>query len=83
MQAIATFCLAIGLSMYYEWRLGLVTASFTPIILIAIYFERRNTSGQNDSRDQALQNSTKVSMLIRYHNNELRTTQKKIIKFTY
>ncbi|CAH1099162.1 unnamed protein product [Psylliodes chrysocephalus] len=62
MQAIATFCLAIGLSMYYEWRLGLVTASFTPIILIAIYFERRNTSGQNDSRDQALQNSTKIAV---------------------
>ncbi|CAG9855747.1 unnamed protein product [Phyllotreta striolata] len=62
MQSLATFGLAIGLSMYYEWRLGLVTAAFSPIILIALFFERRNSSGQNDSRDQGLQKSTKIAV---------------------
>lgn len=62
LQSIATFCLAIGLSMYYEWKLGLVTASFTPLILIAMFFERRNTSGKNDSRDKALQKSTRIAV---------------------
>ncbi|XP_057672647.1 ATP-dependent translocase ABCB1-like [Diorhabda carinulata] len=62
LQSISTFCLAIGLSMYYEWKLGLVTAAFTPIILVAMFFERRNTSGQSDSRDKALQTSTRVAV---------------------
>ncbi|CAG9838845.1 unnamed protein product [Diabrotica balteata] len=62
LQSIATFCLAIGLSMYYEWKLGLVTAAFTPVILIAMFFERRNTRGGNDSRDSALQKSTRTAV---------------------
>ncbi|CAG9838848.1 unnamed protein product [Diabrotica balteata] len=62
LQSIATFCLAIGLSMYYEWKLGLVTAAFTPVMLIAMFFEKRNTRGGNDSRDTALQKSTRTAV---------------------
>ncbi|KAI2474213.1 Multidrug resistance protein-like protein 49-like protein, partial [Diabrotica virgifera virgifera] len=62
LQSIATFCLAIGLSMYYEWKLGLATAAFIPVMLIAMFFEKRNTRGGNDSRDSALQKSTKTAV---------------------
>nr|ADC97877.1 ATP-binding cassette transporter [Chrysomela tremula] len=62
LQSMATFCLAVGLAMYYEYRLGLVTVAFMPFLLIAFFFERRNSSGQNDTRDQSLQKSTKIAV---------------------
>lgn len=63
LQSIATLFLAIGLSMYYQWKLGLVTVAFSPFIIITVFIERRNTAGLNDVRDRALQNSTKVNVL--------------------
>ncbi|CAG9855746.1 unnamed protein product [Phyllotreta striolata] len=62
LQSLATLGLAIGLSIYYQWKLGLVTAAFVPLIIFAIFVERRNTSGQNDIRDKSLQNSTKLAV---------------------
>ncbi|KAJ8927496.1 hypothetical protein NQ314_020045 [Rhamnusium bicolor] len=62
LQSIATLILSIGLSMYYEWRLGLVAMAFTPLILLATFFERRNTRNLSGHRDDSLQNSTKIAV---------------------
>ncbi|KAG5875736.1 hypothetical protein JTB14_010724 [Gonioctena quinquepunctata] len=62
LQSISTFVVAISLAMYYEYRLGLLTAAFTPFILMFMYIERRNTSGLNNNRDEALQKSTKLAV---------------------
>ncbi|KAJ8919087.1 hypothetical protein NQ315_012072 [Exocentrus adspersus] len=62
LQSIATLVLAVTLSMYYEWRLGLLAMAFTPLILIATFFERRNTSNLNDSRNESLQKSVKIAV---------------------
>ncbi|CAG9824400.1 unnamed protein product [Phaedon cochleariae] len=62
LQSIATFALGVGLAMYYEYRLGFVTVAFMPFLLIALFFEKRNSSGQNDTRGQALQKSTKIAV---------------------
>lgn len=62
LQSVATLVLAVGLSMYYEWRLGLLALAFTPLILVATFFERRNTGRLNDSRGDSLQKSTKIAV---------------------
>ncbi|KAF5301298.1 hypothetical protein FQR65_LT08917 [Abscondita terminalis] len=61
-QAISTLVLSIGLSMFYEWRLGLVALCFSPIILIAIFLEGRMSHGENEGRSKSLEKSTKVAV---------------------
>lgn len=47
--------------MYYEWRLGLVALSFTPIILVATFMQQRLMYIENQSQNETLQSSTKAS----------------------
>ncbi|KAK4872476.1 hypothetical protein RN001_014505 [Aquatica leii] len=61
-QSISTLVLSIGISMYYEWRLGLVALCFSPVIFLAIFFEARANLGQNESRTKSLEKSTKVAV---------------------
>lgn len=61
-QAIATFCLAVGLAVFYEWRLGLLTMAFTPIILLAVFFQGRLTHGDDDKKTKSLHSSTKMAV---------------------
>jgi len=61
LQSIATICLAVGLALYYEWRLGLVTMCFTPVILLSQYFFLRIARGEALNNQKALEKSTKVS----------------------
>ncbi|XP_057672648.1 multidrug resistance protein 2-like isoform X1 [Diorhabda carinulata] len=62
LQSLATLVVAIGLSLYYEWKLALVTAAFLPVMALALFVERRNTAGINDTRDQSLEKSTKIAV---------------------
>nr|QZZ63294.1 ABC transporter [Leptinotarsa decemlineata] len=62
LQSITTFVVAISLSLYYDYRLGLVTAAFVPFMLLAMYVERQNTAGLRSNRDQALQKSTMIAV---------------------
>lgn len=48
--------------MYYSWRLGLVALAFTPLILIAHYFEIKFTAQSNMGNSKALEKSTKVAV---------------------
>nr|QOE83899.1 ATP binding cassette transporter subtype B2 [Diabrotica virgifera] len=62
LQSLSTFGIAIALSMYYQWKLGLLMASFTPLMLVAIFIEKRNTTGLSEAREKSLQKSTKIAV---------------------
>jgi hypothetical protein len=53
-----------ALAIYYDWRLGLVTACFTPIILLAQYLFLRISRGEIFNNQWALEKSTKVSKVL-------------------
>ena len=38
---ISTLFISIGLAIYYDWRLGLVTSIFTPILIVSLLFQTR------------------------------------------
>ncbi|KAF5286694.1 hypothetical protein FQA39_LY16177 [Lamprigera yunnana] len=61
-QSISTLALSIGISMYYEWRLGLVALAFTPVILIVVFFQGRSTTTENHKRMKSLEKSTKIAV---------------------
>ncbi|KAJ8944821.1 hypothetical protein NQ318_013158 [Aromia moschata] len=61
-QSIATIVLAITLSMYYEWRLGLLALAFAPFILLASFFETRHATGANNKQNDSIQQSTKIAV---------------------
>lgn len=62
MQSVATIGIAVGLSMYYEWRLGLVALSFTPFILIATFLQQRLMYIENQTQTETMQSSTKIAV---------------------
>ncbi|XP_060519433.1 ATP-dependent translocase ABCB1-like isoform X2 [Cylas formicarius] len=62
MNSIATLLLSLGLSMYYQWKLGLVALSFFPVIIVATFFQSRNMKGNNDDFKNSLQSSTKIAV---------------------
>nr|CAD1918044.1 ABCB transporter [Chrysochus auratus] len=61
-QNLATLILAFGLAFYYEWKLGLLTAAFTPLLIAALFVETRNSRGLNEERDKTLQKATKLAV---------------------
>ena len=65
-QSISTIVLSIALSMYYEWRLGLVGMSFIPIILVVTYFQGLVLRNETFNYHQNLEISTKVHISIFY-----------------
>jgi ATP-binding cassette subfamily B (MDR/TAP) protein 1 len=63
LQSVATIGLGVGLALYYDWRLGLVTMCFTPIILLGQYSFLRIARGETLTNQKALEKSTKVSKM--------------------
>ncbi|XP_001975658.3 multidrug resistance protein 1A [Drosophila erecta] len=61
-QSISTLALGIGLSMYYEWSLGLVALAFTPFILIAFYMQRILMAKENMGSAKTMENCTKLAV---------------------
>ncbi|KAH8233003.1 hypothetical protein KR026_002905 [Drosophila bipectinata] len=61
-QSVATLALGVGLSMYYEWSLGLVALAFTPFILIAFYMQRTVMAKENMGSAKTMENSTKLAV---------------------
>ncbi|KAH8284597.1 hypothetical protein KR018_005431 [Drosophila ironensis] len=61
-QSISTLALGIGLSMYYEWSLGLVALAFTPFILIGFYMQRTLMAKENMGSAKTMENSTKLAV---------------------
>ncbi|KAB0792571.1 hypothetical protein PPYR_14530 [Photinus pyralis] len=61
-QSVATLGISVGVSMYFEWRLGLVALTFTPFILLAIFFEGRFVKTENENRHKTLERSTMIAV---------------------
>ncbi|GJQ78971.1 hypothetical protein Trydic_g133 [Trypoxylus dichotomus] len=62
LQSLATLFLGVGLSMYYEWRLGLVALAFTPFILFATFLQGRLMKDENEQFHGALEKSSKFAV---------------------
>lgn len=62
-QSYSTIVLSIALSIYYEWRLGLLGTAFIPFILIAKNLQNLMYKEETWNYHKSLENSTKVSNL--------------------
>lgn len=61
-QSLTTLVLGVGLSMYYQWKLGLVALSFTPFILVATYLQRKVMEQENMGTTKSMENCTKLAV---------------------
>ncbi|KAM7343054.1 ATP-dependent translocase ABCB1-like [Cochliomyia hominivorax] len=61
-QSLATLFLGVGLSLYYEWSLGLLALAFSPFILIATYLQRKVMAEENMGTADALEKCTKLAV---------------------
>ena len=61
-QSYSTIVLSIAMSIYYEWRLGLVGTSFIPLILVTRYLQSLMYRRETLSYHKGLESSTKVSI---------------------
>jgi len=59
---IATLFISIGLAIYYDWRLGLVTSLFTPILIVAMLFQMRFMTKDSGVKSEAFEKSAKVAV---------------------
>ncbi|XP_076263944.1 multi drug resistance 50 [Rhynchophorus ferrugineus] len=62
MNSAATLVFSISLSIYYQWKLGLVALAFFPLIVIATFLQRRQMAGENEAYRQSLEKSTKIAV---------------------
>nr|CAD7409119.1 unnamed protein product [Timema cristinae] len=61
-SSFSTLVLGVTLSLYYEWRLGLATLAFAPIILISHYlFQFMIKNGQQENQE-TLEKATKLAV---------------------
>jgi ATP-binding cassette subfamily B (MDR/TAP) protein 1 len=61
-QALSTIFLGIGLSMYYNAKLGAVAIVFTPFVVLATYFQMKLMTGQNLEEKKAVDEASKVAV---------------------
>ncbi|XP_039955040.1 ATP-dependent translocase ABCB1 isoform X1 [Bactrocera neohumeralis] len=61
-QSVATIVLGVGLSMYYEWSLGLLALAFAPFILVAAVMQRKVMAQENMGTGKAMENCTKLAV---------------------
>uniref|UniRef100_W8B7Y6 ABC-type xenobiotic transporter n=1 Tax=Ceratitis capitata TaxID=7213 RepID=W8B7Y6_CERCA len=61
-QSLATLLLGIGLSMYYEWSLGLLALAFAPFLLLAAYLQRKVMSKENMGTAKSMESCTKLTV---------------------
>ena len=57
-----TLFFSVGLAIYYDWRLGLVTSLFTPILLVAMLFQMRLMTKDSGVKSEAFEKSAKVAV---------------------
>lgn len=61
-QSLATLFLSLGLSMSYQWKLGLVALAFTPFILVASYLQAKVMEQENMGTKKSLEKCTKLAV---------------------
>ncbi|XP_059085284.1 ATP-dependent translocase ABCB1-like isoform X2 [Tigriopus californicus] len=61
-QSFFTLTISIGLAMYYQWQLGLVTSVFIPFVLVALYFQTKMIMGSDSVQKEAFASSAKLAI---------------------
>nr|XP_046482263.1 ATP-dependent translocase ABCB1-like [Neodiprion pinetum] len=61
-QSVSTITLGLTISMYYEWRLGLVGLAFMPFILATIYMQGIMMAHEALKYQKSLEDSTKIAV---------------------
>ena len=62
LQALSTLVLGIGLSMYYTWKMTLVSVVSIPLVLAAVFFEARVMSGQCLQEKKNMEAATRIAI---------------------
>ncbi|XP_049809970.1 ATP-dependent translocase ABCB1-like [Schistocerca nitens] len=61
-QALATLVLSVGLCLYYEWRLGLLTIAFMPVQMASEYYDAHVEKAGDERMRKSLEKATKVAV---------------------
>nr|CAD7261440.1 unnamed protein product [Timema shepardi] len=61
-SSFSTLVLGVTLSLYYEWRLGLATLAFAPIILISHYLFQFMIKNGQQANQETLEKATKLAV---------------------
>ncbi|XP_038209704.1 ATP-dependent translocase ABCB1-like [Zerene cesonia] len=62
LQALGTFSFALGVSLFYEWRMGLVALTFVPILAAVLYKEGKIVSEQSFGTAKTMEASSKIAV---------------------
>lgn len=62
LQALSTLVLGIGLSMYYTWKMTLVSVVSIPLVLGAVFFEARLMGGQSMQEKKKMEAATRIAV---------------------
>ncbi|XP_042225494.1 ATP-dependent translocase ABCB1-like isoform X2 [Homarus americanus] len=61
-QSVTMLGIGVGLALYYDWRLGLVTLPFVPFVLTAVYLQSKILTGQNVTESKTLDEAGKLAV---------------------
>ncbi|XP_072949352.1 ATP-dependent translocase ABCB1-like [Epargyreus clarus] len=61
-QAIGTFLFGLVLSLYYEWRIGLVALTFVPLMVGILYKEGRIISAESFGTAKTMEESSQIAV---------------------
>ncbi|KAL0111878.1 hypothetical protein PUN28_013228 [Cardiocondyla obscurior] len=62
LQAFSTLVIGIGLSLYYTWKMTLVSVVSIPLVLAAVFFEARVMGGQGMQEKKKMESATRVAV---------------------
>ncbi|XP_046965723.1 ATP-dependent translocase ABCB1 [Vanessa cardui] len=62
LQAVGTFSFALGVSLYYEWRLGLVALAFVPLMAAVLYKQGRMVTAESFGTAKTMESSSKIAV---------------------
>lgn len=62
LQAFSTLVIGIGLSMYYTWKMTMVSVLSIPLVLGAVFFEARVMSGQGMQEKKKMEAATRIAV---------------------
>lgn len=62
LQAASTLIIGIGISMYYTWKMTLVSVVSIPLVLAAVFFEARVMSGEGMQEKKKMEAATRIAV---------------------
>ena len=59
---VATLVISTGLAIYYDWKLGLVTSLFSPILIVSMLYQMKMMTKDSGVKSEAFEKSAKVAV---------------------